>query len=60
MPTPSGKSIMCAYKLCKVEFRYWGMQTKIEKFIHEVGKFLPMLLGIRYHLVMKLFHDIAI
>lgn len=30
---------MCAYKLCKVEFRYWGMQTKIEKFIHEVGKF---------------------
>lgn len=29
---------MCAYKLCKVEFRYWGMQTKIEKFIHEVGK----------------------
>jgi len=31
---------MCAYKLCKVEFRYWGMQTKIEKFIHEVGKFI--------------------
>ncbi|KAM4706861.1 membrane-associated phosphatidylinositol transfer protein 2 isoform 2-T2 [Discoglossus pictus] len=29
--------IMCAYKLCKVEFRYWGMQTKIEKFIHDVG-----------------------
>jgi len=31
---------MCAYKLCKVEFRYWGMQTKIEKFIHEVGEFI--------------------
>lgn len=31
---------MCAYKLCKVEFRYWGMQTKIEKFIHEVGMFI--------------------
>jgi hypothetical protein len=27
----SGKSIMCAYKLCKVEFRYWGMQSKIER-----------------------------
>lgn len=40
MPTSSGKSIMCAYKLCKVEFRYWGMQTKIEKFIHEVGKLI--------------------
>ena len=31
------KSIMCAYKLCKVEFRYWGMQTKIEKFIHDIA-----------------------
>ncbi|XP_064416989.1 membrane-associated phosphatidylinositol transfer protein 1 [Latimeria chalumnae] len=30
-------SIMCAYKLCKVEFRYWGMQSKIEQFIHDVG-----------------------
>lgn len=32
-PTASGKSIMCAYKLCKVEFRYWGMQSKIERYI---------------------------
>ncbi|KAF3820615.1 hypothetical protein GH733_005160 [Mirounga leonina] len=29
--------IMCAYKLCKVEFRYWGMQSKIERFIHDTG-----------------------
>lgn len=29
--------VMCAYKLCYVEFKYWGMQTKIEKFIHETG-----------------------
>ncbi|XP_067883020.1 membrane-associated phosphatidylinositol transfer protein 1-like, partial [Heterodontus francisci] len=29
--------IMCAYKLCKVEFRYWGMQSKIEQFIHDIG-----------------------
>ncbi|CAD5120699.1 DgyrCDS9263 [Dimorphilus gyrociliatus] len=28
---------MCAYKLCRVEFKYWGMQTKIERFIHEVA-----------------------
>lgn len=34
---------MCAYKLCKVEFRYWGMQTKIEKFIHEVGEFIILI-----------------
>ncbi|XP_044131647.1 membrane-associated phosphatidylinositol transfer protein 2 isoform X11 [Bufo gargarizans] len=32
-----GCPIMCAYKLCKVEFRYWGMQSKIERFIHDVG-----------------------
>lgn len=37
-PTASGKSLMCAYKLCRVEFRYWGMQTKIERFIHDVGE----------------------
>ncbi len=30
-PTASGRAIMCAYKLCKVEFRYWGMQSKIER-----------------------------
>ncbi|XP_043578844.1 protein retinal degeneration B isoform X2 [Bombus pyrosoma] len=36
-PTPSGKSLMCAYKLCRVEFRYWGVQTKLEKFIHDVA-----------------------
>jgi hypothetical protein len=37
MPTPQGKAIMCAYKLCKVEFRYWGMQSKIERFIHDMA-----------------------
>ncbi|XP_028273586.1 membrane-associated phosphatidylinositol transfer protein 2 [Parambassis ranga] len=31
------RAVMCAYKLCKVEFRYWGMQSKIERFIHDVG-----------------------
>jgi membrane-associated phosphatidylinositol transfer protein len=34
-----GIGLMCAYKLCRVEFRYWGMQGKIERFIHDVGKF---------------------
>ena len=37
-PTNRDKSIMCAYKLCKVEFRYWGMQSKIERFIHDIGE----------------------
>ena len=31
------KRIMCAYKLCRVEFRYWGMQTRVENFVHEYG-----------------------
>lgn len=35
---PGKSPIMCAYKLCKVEFRYWGMQSKIERFIHDVGE----------------------
>ncbi|PSN38012.1 Protein retinal degeneration B [Blattella germanica] len=43
MPLPNGKSIMCAYKLCRVEFRYWGMQTKLEKFIHDVALRKTML-----------------
>ncbi|XP_053698054.1 protein retinal degeneration B [Sabethes cyaneus] len=36
-PTSQNMSLMCAYKLCRVEFRYWGMQTKLEKFIHDVA-----------------------
>lgn len=33
----SQPNIMCAYKLCRVEFKYWGMQTKLEKFIHDIA-----------------------
>lgn len=35
---PLPKRIMCSYKVCRVEFRYWGMQTKIESFIHDIGE----------------------
>ncbi|VDQ13624.1 unnamed protein product [Trichobilharzia regenti] len=34
---PLPKRIMCAYKLCRVEFRYWGTQTRVEQFIHDTG-----------------------
>lgn len=34
---PPGGVIMCSYKLIKVEFRYWGLQSKIERFIHDYG-----------------------
>nr|XP_018915919.1 PREDICTED: protein retinal degeneration B isoform X2 [Bemisia tabaci] len=36
-PLPNGKAVMCAYKLCRVEFKYWGMQSKAEKFIHDIA-----------------------
>jgi hypothetical protein len=45
-PLPNGKALMCAYKLCRVEFRYWGMQTKIEKFIHDIGKTVVLIVVI--------------
>merc|ERR1712150_34801 len=44
-PTENGCSIMCAYKLCRVEFRYWGMQSKIERFIHDTALRKTMLKG---------------
>lgn len=38
--------IMCAYKLIRVEFKYWGMQSKIEQFIQN-GLRNPILVGHR-------------
>ena len=29
---------MCAYKLVTVKFRWWGLQTKVENFIHKQDK----------------------
>lgn len=29
----SKQSVMCSYKLCNVEFRYWGIQKRMENFI---------------------------
>eukprot|EP01100_Stratorugosa_tubuloviscum_P003584 TRINITY_DN1871_c0_g1_i1.p1 TRINITY_DN1871_c0_g1~~TRINITY_DN1871_c0_g1_i1.p1 ORF type:complete len:251 (-),score=116.25 TRINITY_DN1871_c0_g1_i1:120-872(-) len=26
--------IMCSYKLCTAEFKYWGLQSRVENFIH--------------------------
>ncbi|WKX98484.1 hypothetical protein Q1695_013847 [Nippostrongylus brasiliensis] len=33
----TGKPVMCAYKMCRVEFRYWGMQTRAERWIHDLA-----------------------
>ncbi|EFA83257.1 phosphatidylinositol transfer protein [Heterostelium album PN500] len=29
--------VMCSYKVCKVEFKYWGFQTKVEQFIQRAA-----------------------
>nr|CAD7574820.1 unnamed protein product [Timema californicum] len=30
------KSLMCVYKLCKVDFRYWGLQTRVERYLQDI------------------------
>uniref|UniRef100_A0A5S6QLR7 DDHD domain-containing protein n=1 Tax=Trichuris muris TaxID=70415 RepID=A0A5S6QLR7_TRIMR len=39
----NGTAIMCAYKLCRVQFNYWGMQSKVEKFVHDFALRRTML-----------------
>ena len=34
------KPIMCAYKLVSCEFKWFGLQSKVEKFIQGVNKFI--------------------
>lgn len=28
---------MCSYKLVTVKFEVWGLQTRVEQFVHKVG-----------------------
>ena len=35
---------MCAYKLVKCEFKWWGLQTRVEKLIVNVSKILLQIL----------------
>ena len=44
-PKQAKKVIMCAYKVCRAEFKYWGMQSKIERFIHDVGTYMGVWVG---------------
>jgi len=43
----SAQPIMTSYKYCSVEFRYWGLQSRIENFIHKAGLRDTFLLGHR-------------
>lgn len=39
---------MCAYKLVTVKFKWWGLQNKVENFIHKVssqGEAFPVFMG---------------
>lgn len=37
------KPIMCSYKLVHASFEVWGMQTRVEDFIHRVIIFTTIL-----------------
>ena len=50
----TGKGIMCAYKLFKVEFKYWGLQGKVESMVHDYALRRTMLNG---HLKAWLWQD---
>jgi len=39
--------VMTSYKYCSVEFRYWGLQSRIENFIHKAGLRDTFVLGHR-------------
>jgi len=45
--TRNTQPIMTSYKYCSVEFRYWGLQSRIENFIHKAGLRDTFLLGHR-------------
>eukprot|EP01111_Echinosteliopsis_oligospora_P002915 TRINITY_DN1468_c0_g1_i1.p1 TRINITY_DN1468_c0_g1~~TRINITY_DN1468_c0_g1_i1.p1 ORF type:complete len:294 (+),score=78.17 TRINITY_DN1468_c0_g1_i1:197-1078(+) len=33
----TSEPVMTSYKHCEVEFRYWGLQSRVEQFIHKVA-----------------------
>jgi hypothetical protein len=35
--------IMCAYKIVRVRFEVWGLQTRVEDFTQRVNKFFNFL-----------------
>eukprot|EP01099_Mayorella_cantabrigiensis_P007084 TRINITY_DN6124_c0_g1_i1.p1 TRINITY_DN6124_c0_g1~~TRINITY_DN6124_c0_g1_i1.p1 ORF type:complete len:164 (+),score=29.42 TRINITY_DN6124_c0_g1_i1:340-831(+) len=37
--------IMCCYKVIKVDFQYWGLQSRVEQYIHRYGLRDILLLG---------------
>jgi len=38
--------VMCCYKLVTVEFKWWGLQSRVERFIHKVSQLLQLLICI--------------
>ena len=39
-PQETSNPIMCSYKLVRVKFELWGLQTRVESFVHKVIQFL--------------------
>jgi len=47
MQDTNTQPIMTCYKYCSVEFRYWGLQTRVENFVHKAALRDTFLLGHR-------------
>jgi len=45
--TNEAQPVMTSYKYCTVEFRYWGLQSRVESFVHKAGLRDVFLLGHR-------------
>jgi len=43
----STQPVMTSYKYCSVEFRYWGLQSRVENFVHKAALRDVFLLGHR-------------
>lgn len=43
--------IMCSYKLVTVKFEVWGLQTRVEQFVHKVQN--PFMLFTGYQVFIK-------
>lgn len=39
----SHQPIMCSYKLVTVKFEVWGLQTRVEQFVHKVSERMSLL-----------------
>jgi hypothetical protein len=56
------KPIMCAYKIVRVRFEVWGLQTRVEDFTQRVNEFfnnpsfIPLSILYRLYVIFSFLH----